>query len=451
MSPSRPRAARGSRRRGTALVVTIIFLLLLGATAATIATVTRSQSLASADHDALGDAMLIADNGLAKARVILERDLTSGATYKSITLNSAQTILDEDGALVTVTRLESSASEHTFRLRSVGSSARGFRRDLATGDLEAQTRTAEIIIRIEEPTPSPLAGPGMGAIVANGNVSVTGNIDVDGNDYTAGGTLVGVTGTNVPAITTTGTVSQGGSSALGGSGQALGSSYADGVTVDNATTAWDPEGNATGNSGDNSDGVDNDGDGVVDEDGFPDRIGGFFGMTDEAQLKAKAQADGTYFRATGSNADLSAYDAWLNSTSESQRGGKIVFIEVDDGAKTGEFKLPSNPQSSGASPTLVIVIPVTATANTIEVGPVHVKDSGTFQGVLAAGGHIKNMNGNGRVLGSIVAMDQATVHKIGNGNIDIHFSSEVVRNLPGVDPTGGSSPPPELLLWREVR
>src|SRR5690606_15465087 len=128
--------------------------------------------------------------------------------------------------------------------------------------------------------------------VANGDVGLAGNIKVDGNDHYASGGEAGITGKNVPAVTSTGTVDPKGSSSLGGSGGPRGPGpYEAGVGVDNNATAWDPESDASGDPDHDTNGRDDDGDGVVDEDGFPDRVGEFFGMPNEDQLKAKAQAD----------------------------------------------------------------------------------------------------------------------------------------------------------------
>jgi hypothetical protein len=94
----------------------------------------------------------------------------------------------------------------------------------------------------------------------------------------------------------------------------------------------------------------------------------------------------------------------------------------------------------------------------IEIGPVHVEQAnGTFQGLLMCD-YLKNVNGNGQVVGAVVAfngvnlddtVDPANTH-FGNGTHDIKFSSEVLANLPGAS-TVTDPPFARQLLWREIR
>lgn len=424
------RRHRKSRRQGTALVVVVVILVLAAGIASSVALAAQTGGNASVTQDAMAAVLQVADNAEAKALVRLKRDL---ATYKARTLNAPfqlyPTAGAEDGATVTGTRIgQPSPTSNIFELR-------------ARATVRRQTRSVVIIVRIDEAPPTPLSGPGLGAVIANGTIRVNGNITIDGRDHAPDGTLGGTT--NVPGVLAVGVINQGGSSQIGGGTQAPSGSPTEGNGIDTSTTVWVRESVASGSAADDSDGVDDDGDGIIDENGFPTRPSGLFNLPDEAGLKARAAADGTFFT---SKAD---YNTWLAAqTTPQDRGGKIIYIEVAPNTDIGQLNLPDNPPP--ARPNLFIVAGTGSppSGNTV-AGPVHV--NGLFQGVFI-GDQIDHVNGNGKIVGSVVTMNpQASrLSHFGNGAASIRFSSEVIANLPGPsDPN--AAPTASLLSWREVR
>lgn len=427
---------QAEREGGAALIMAIFFVLMLVGFSYLVLRSYRAQSdmtMFKIRHSRL---FAVADTGLAKGKLILTSD-PARAEYTSSNGNPFP-IHASDDAAVSVELIGPNSNPYTYRLIS----------DAAVG---GQRRSIEMILRLEE-NRDPTSAPGMGAVVANGNLQVTGNIKIDGNDHDPDGTPGGQ-GRDVPGVVTTGNVTRKGSADIGGGGQAAGGNPTEGVGVDNQSLNWEPEGSGAGGSGtsaDDTDGIDNDGDGVIDEDGFPETAGEVFGFQgndvsdprdDNDSLKAQAQADGTYFT---SYAD---YNTWRGGASQAEQGGKVIYLEVPNGTAVGNFKLPDNPPP--ASPSILVVAGQDPSVHDTEIGPVHGSGAGKhFQGLVIADTY-KNVNGNGKLTGSMVAFNPGNTAHLGNGNFDILFSSEVLGNLPGVNqaPVPWT---PEVLSWREI-
>lgn len=412
---------RPDREQGAALIMAVIFVLMLVSFTFLVLRSYRAQSSNAIFRASTSVAFDAADMGVAKGKLILTADPTPYTDGQLYTLAA-----NVDNATITVQEINNQTNPFTFRL-------------LSTGTNGQETRTIELILQLEQDK-QPLAAPGMGAVIANGSLALLGNIQIDGNDHDPSGNLGGM-GNDAPGIVTTGLVSQGGSSDVGGGGQALGGSPTEGVGIDTNATVWEKEGSGvggTGNSADDTDGVDNDGDGVADENGFPNRPAAVFGMANEDSLKAQASADGTYFTNT------TDYDNWMSSTTAAQRGGKIIYLEVPNGSNLGQFNLPHNPPPAKAS--ILIVAGADPTQHNTTIGPVHIQND--FQGFVIADTYNK-VNGNGSVVGSLLSFNPSNATKLGNGNAKISFSSEVMSNLPGVA-TGGSPWIPEVQSWRET-
>ncbi len=417
--------------RGAALIMAFFFVVMLAGFSILILNSYQAQSSNTIFRVRHAQAFAAADLGIARGKLIL----TSNPNAYANANNAALGAQGVDGVqTLTVTELNGTGSDpYLFQVTSVGTDGNG------------NTRTIEIILQLEQ-TSNPVSAPGMGAIVANGNVRLLGNIQIDGNDHDAAGNLGGG-GEDKPGIVTTGSVDIQGSPNIGGQGIQLtdgaSGSLAQGTNVDQGTSIWDKEGTGTGGTGDinhDDDGVDNDGDGVADENGFPTRPGEVFGFTDETELKAKASADGTLFTS------ISDYEDWIDNTSAVQRGGKIIYLELPNNVDYGQFDLPNNPPSSGAKPSIFIVAGQDPLAHDVTIGPVHIP--GHFQGFVVADTYDK-VNGNGMVTGSLLSFNPSNVSKFGNGNPKLLYSSEVIGGLPGV--TGGSVPwNPVVLSWREV-
>ena len=457
-----PPALSRSRERGSAFVVVVVFGVLMAGILVSLQLATASQNAASLEGDLQARRLLVADNGLAKARSDALRNHLSYIQSPPGS-GSATTVVNESFAqggtcVATVHHIAGTGYPYTFRARS-------------TATIAGRYRTLELIFQVNQPDPPAIGLPWLGAIVAAGDIEVLGNMNVDGNDHDPSGND-NPGGTHVPGTVTTGLVSQNGSATIGGGGDPPvdKSPGPDADAVTNNATTFSPEADPTN-------GTDDDGDGLLDENGFPKSAAEFFNINPtnpaamtNAQFKARAQSQGTYFTSVAS------YDAWLASASSEEKGGKVIYLEFPNGDETlGQFNLPHNPPP--ADPSIVIVAhkeivddeagPNPAPdrdgdGNTvkheIEIGPVHVEQSdGTFQGLLMCD-YVKNVNGNGKIVGAVVAFNgiqlddtvSSSDAHFGNGGHEILFSSEVLATLPGV--TTPTTPPfATTLLWREVR
>lgn len=461
MHPPLPLLIRGARRRGSGFVIVIVFGVLLAGILVSLQLATASQNAAALENDLQARRLLVADNGLAKAKAAALRNY---ATYLKTPPGSGSpdTVVNESlnlGAtcVATVHHIAGTGFPYTFRARS-------------TATIGGRYRTLELIFQVNQPDPPVIGLPFVGAVVAAGNIQVTGNMEIDGNDHDPSGNP-NPGGTHVHGTVTTGSVSRGGSATIGGGGDSP-STSPDSDAVQNLTTVFAAEANPTN-------GVDDDADGLLDENGFPKTAAEFFninplntsgGTLTNAALKARAQAQGTYFTS------VAAYDSWLSSASSSEKGGKIIYLEFPNGNETlGNFNLPHNPppadpsilivahkeivdDESGANPAPDRDGDTKTQKHEIEIGPVHVEQAnGTFQGLLMTD-FVKNVNGNGQIVGAVVAFNGIRLDnslaspdaKFGNGGHQIKFSSQVLANLPGASTTS-STPFSTTLLWREVR
>lgn len=231
--------------------------------------------------------------------------------------------------------------------------------------------------------------------------------------------------------------------------------------------------------------IDNDGDGVIDEDGFPMMYSGLLGQKTPHDLKTYARDNGTLFRYTSKSpagiyrhdgkdwvldggGNKISYSTW-QASKDAQDGGDIILIEGKDNNDLKSLDLPDN---GSGKPSLLIVQNYEFTKgwredgshkdseslkhakhsdpmtdHNITVGPVHV--NGTFKGLFIAD-KITNMNGNGTLIGSVVAYNRWNDSQFGAGNFKILFSSEVLKSLPGAS-TANSPPFTRVLNWREVK
>lgn len=443
-----------SPRRGTALVLVLVFGLLMAGMALALLLAQASLSRSSAESELETRRLLATDDGLAKGTVLLRRDYLTILAAQQPTTTLLTETLPHGSRVVSLDVLEGASSPYLFRLRS-------------TTELWGQPRELELYVRVSEPAggDTTLGAPFLGAVVAAGNIMVNGTIVIDGRDHFPDGVL-NPGGQAVPGTHTTGATNRGGAAQIGGGGWPLaGAVQAPSKTptfsrVQN-TAAFAPEANL-GNE------LDDDGDGLVDENGFPRSAGAFLGVSN-AELKARAQATGTYFSGTTATAAYLAYEAWRNASAPAEQGGKVIYIEVPDGAGVvnNPFLVPNNPPP--ARPSLVIIAhrevvddegggdgDAATVRHDIEIKNVH---GGPFQGVLFAD-LVNKVNAGTRIVGAVVSFNglrldgttpASTVTHFGNGTADILFSSQVLADLPGVGGPAEGGGQLGLLLWRRVR
>lgn len=470
VSMNSSRRARG-RRQGSVLILVLIMLMLIGAMVGTLTLTMRGQADGAVQSRELVQSLLDADVGLARAKARLQYEFTDNYAAQSPDLKGMAAgashdawMITPEGATIDLTCLKTTSTYMDFRVTS--SAAAAGPTSPAARRVELVVRIRFVL------TSTPIVGSGAGAIVAFGPVSITGAFEVDGRDHPADDFDTVLPATGAPGISTTDTLTiVSGATKVGGTSSAgddaAPTTRKDGVTegvhYDASSIVWNPE------SGDDAtDGLDNDDDGLVDEtSGAPGSADEYLGQ-DPGGLKAAAQATGTYFT---SLAAYNTYVKTEGNTSNgidddgdgvidddgSAASGKILYLEVPNGSVLGGgappddvLELPKNDAADGHAPAIVVVAGADPTIHDTQVGPVHA-NNGTFQGVLIAD-RIINMNGNGALIGQVVTFpDPALGPSLGAGTFNVYFSNEVLGNLP--TPSTSSTPTDvveDVQLWREL-
>lgn len=261
-----------------------------------------------------------------------------------------------------------------------------------------------------------LSFPARAAITANGPVTTRGNIEIDGRNWDSSGATV--VGPGVFGISSSQGINNTGSSSVGGNGIAPldppdpasleeNASWADGID-DDGDGMVDEEA---------FDGIDNDGDGAIDEDtnDYPSSPDVFFKLS-EGTLKSAAQAAGTYF------ATESALNAWIAANGGQIPGGVLVFIDF-------QTWQPADFGNQFNDPPSVII-------HHRPAGDALIKNlHGAFKGLLITD-FVEHINGDSSILGSLMSFsDEAYGNAYGNGNAEVRYSSSVLGSLPPVFPT----------------
>jgi hypothetical protein len=311
---------------------------------------------------------------------------------------------------------------------NLGTSAAGNRvyRLASTAAFSGEERAVEVVVENQSRRLR-----SRGAITANGPVALSGSVVVDGRDYDANG--FGVVGPGVYGVVSSQDVTMGGSSSMGGMGTA--------PTRTPPASIYDQDlkyGDGIDNDGDGRvdeeafDGIDNDGDGRVDEDlaPFPTSPDSIFGLPD-GTLNQYAQNQGTYFTSFGA---LSSYMARHDNEIP---GGKVIVIDIPSTPESGPVWNPADFGSEmNEDPSIIIF----HSANNNAVA----KDMhGRLKGLLVTD-YVDHVNGTAEILGGVITLGTSQVGNVfGNGNAQVLYSSAVLGTLPGV-------PFYVQRAWREV-
>ncbi len=299
-------------------------------------------------------------------------------------------------------------------------------RIVGVGDYNERKRAIEVIAQQDKVQ---LTGTIRAAITANGDVDTLGSIIVDGRDYDIDG--INIVGPGGQGISSRGNVVVGGSSSAGGNGQAPITNAGDGDGVFEQNASW---GDGIDNDGDglvdeeDFDGVDNDGDGLIDED-----IGDSYPINPDVSmhlptgtLEAVARAMGTYF------SDQAAFENYLSTQGGNIPGGVIVMLDFD-------YITPMNfGEDMNDDPSIIVMHNATGDA---EMKNLH----GQFKGLVMAD-VITHINGDIRIVGAVHSFSRETLgNAYGNGNAEVLFSSAALGKLPlvGVGSLAVKS-------WREI-
>jgi len=397
-----PLVLRYKMQCASAYVAVMLCLTVMACLTASFAGLTTYQSSAALTRRQSTRAYHIAEAGVNMAIA----ELTVGQDYNGDGIGTLPST-DFGGGSFQVAAVLNAADDYT--LTAVGTCA-----DMA--------RSIQVVVQKPQAN---LSYDGLAAVTANGPVWTVGTITIDGRDYSMDGVLTGDPG--VWGITTTDTVTRQGASKVGGQGEAP-------TTESNIFAelfAWndgiDNDGDGAVDEEDN-DGIDNDGDGDVDEDvnGYPQGPDAALSIP-PGSLKSIAQMCGTYF------ATAAELDAYVAANGGNMPGGKIVYCE-DEEWLPADFGSDMN-----AEPSIFILH---NDAGTATLKNLH----GQFKGLLLVD-HVVHVNSNAVVLGAIMSFDSENYgSSYGNGNADILYSSEVLANLPS-NPAGNRF---FVRSWREV-
>jgi hypothetical protein len=251
------------------------------------------------------------------------------------------------------------------------------------------------------------------AITAQGPVTTLGSIVVDGRDWNITGTAV--VGSGTYGVSSTSTITSGGSSKIGGNGIAPSmlplsgtretlASWSDGITQD-AYGATDEE---------LFDGIDNDGDGSTDEDthGYPTNPDVQMHLA-PGTLKAAAIAGGTYFTTQAQ------VDACITANGGKMPGGKIIYVDFTPW-------MPAN-LGTAFNTTPSVIVHHNATSNAL-MKNIH----GNFLGLMLVDG-VSHLNGDFQLLGGLMSFAPASYgNAFGNGNANIKLCTAALAGLPSV-------------------
>ncbi len=252
---------------------------------------------------------------------------------------------------------------------------------ISVGNYNERKRAVEVVAQQSK---IPLEGAVRGAVTADGDVFTLGNILIDGRDFDETGTKL--VGKGKQGISSRRKVGVDGSSSCGGNGKApvLGATPGDGVFEERAD--W-------------SDGIDNDGDGWIDEEFFDGIDNDGDERIDEdikdsypaspdialhlppGTLEMSARYMGTYFD------DPALYQEYLLAQGGNVPGGVIIFLAFDS----------IEPMAFGPilneDPSIVIMHNATGSA---EMKNLH----GQFKGLIMAD-VITHINGDFRIVGAV--------------------------------------------------
>jgi hypothetical protein len=398
---------RRRNEQGTILVVTLVAAVLVVGFAYAFLVVSRGE-IEGAKTDARRErALQAAEAGVDEA---LDRINAGESIGRNVTLD--RTSDARLTYLTTSTDLESTADgTNVYTLRSsstVGDSA----------------RAVEVVLENRVITPRPRA-----AVTANGPITLAGNVFVDGTDHDGRGFPVLPVDPNAPpvgvyALASSGHITVLGGVQLGGNGHGLTSDpnqfgdtfkesvpYGDGIDQDGDGRVDEEVPN----------GRDDDGDGLVDEDlsEYPQSPDSLLGLPD-GTLRRVAQTQGTYFTSA------SDFATWVSRNGNQFPGGAIVVLDFPATEQSGPILTPVTLGSEFAEQPSILVFH-SPYSNAV-LGDLQ----GRFKGFILAD-VVLHVNGDARILGGIYTFGSDQLGSaFGSGTLSILFSSEVLASLPVV-------------------
>ena len=378
-----------SKQSGHVMVATLLLTIMLGAIAMTYLLASFRNNRSVAFENALVRARLAADEGLQRSIA----ELKSGVDVGEDGLGSLVFEGDDDRSIVvTATDL----GGNLFRVHS-------------SGQVAAATQSAEMVAQILPPVA--LGSETRAAITAEGEVTTLGNIEVDGRDWNQDGTFIVAPG--VFGISSMQTITNSGSSEAGGNGIAP-ANPPDPASIEPAAS-W-------------ADGIDNDGDGVVDEESFngldddgdgevdedtndyPSEPDVFLGL-EPGTLLDVAVANGTYFSSESSLTD------YIDANGGYMPGGQVIYADFD------HWQPVHFGNDMNVEPSIIIHHNSSGTALMKNI-------HGSFKGLVLCD-LVEHINGDFLLIGSLMSFaDESIGNAFGNGSAVVLYSSIVLSGLP---------------------
>lgn len=383
------------KERGTALIAAVgMTLTLVGAS--TLYLVVGHRALDHSDRDVeTALARIASDEGIYRAIA----ELRSGVDSSGLGLGNVQ-FVDGTGHITTTTAMSDLGGD--FYL--IHSRAQGLR----------SAQSAETVVEIFPG--EALSLDARAAVAARGPVETTGNITIDGRNWNQHGTAI--VGPGVHGVSSTDIITQKGASTIGGAGMPPVKAAL--PPLIEPLAYW---GDGIDNDGDGLvdeeawDGIDNDGDGLVDEDtwSYPDNPDVAFHLP-AGTLKATAMAAGTFF---SSQAQI---DAYIAANGGNLPGGQIIYCEFPTW-------MPVNlGNQMNAVPSVIVHHMPNGTALAKNL-------HGEVKGLFLLD-FVEHINGDFYLVGAVMSFAPESMgHSYGNGNAVVKYSSEVLSNLPAATAT----------------
>jgi len=265
------------------------------------------------------------------------------------------------------------------------------------------------------------------AITAQGPVTTLGNIVVDGRNWNSTGTAL--IGPGKYGISSMGAIMNSGNSKVGGNGIPPAKPPPAGTQQPNAD--WSDGINQDGDGfidEEAFDGIDNDGDGLIDEDTFDYPSGPDVMLhIPVGTLKGAAITYGTYFTSQAQ------YDACIAANGGKVPGGKVLYCDFD------LFEPVDLGSSFNSPPSIIVHHNPTGTAMMRNL-------HGMFAGLLMAD-FVEHINGDFVIVGAVMSFsNQAFGNAFGNGNAFIKLSTQVLAQLP----TAGGPSNVRIKAWNRA-
>ncbi len=454
-----------SERGSALLLVMIMTVTLLGTLSLMIeATVTQSQTTMARSN--LRSALNAADNGMARAKVFIMAELAVPTLTPALETTGAPSLTP----VVLWTAVDNTDAQATY-LGDDGATA--FYSINVLGTVGGHSRMVVSVMGFE-PGGIPLVlDSAPAAVVALGNVVLDDAVSISGNDHTSAGVLelVPMPGLiafvaallGLPPVATShlGNGSSGWAINAGGTitDNTGGGATAAGRALNFAWDAWPPDQWTDTSVSDSTIG----GQAIKASSTYfpttkptPANAGALFGFTTNAELRAKAEADGTLFAVgvddpstpsvdvLSAGNEASACASWCNNGSN-DASGKVIYLEVPNGTDIStHMRLP---RTAGTEGCVFVLAGVNPNVHDVTNSGDHFHaERSPFKGVLIMDGGNVKLKTSGIYVGQIFSFGDLTF--LNEAGPAVYSSTLLASELPSVP--AGSDYEVTAETWKEL-